>query len=327
MGILGASTALGKELLEWLDKWRFPCTPFLFDDAQKCGMIMHYRDHYLPLHTWDYKRIAACDLLFDCRLTPSFSLAHRCKESAYVITMDVRATGKFLLPGINLNALDQKDHTLIIPQASFCLLAPMLSLLDQKIGVKQVHLTSLHSVAEVGDAACTDLKAQLHAYEGGKGIESRLFPLNDAYQHLPLLFQALPQTAKLNDRGIGEEEALLMRQCQTLLAWEGSLNATCVRIASMRGQSMSVSFVCDQQITTEAMIDLFCADPGFICYDDISHNMYPICADVIHDYRIYIGRMRNSGPHTYMAWAVCDDLAIRGAAAVKLAFYLLHNYL
>lgn len=327
MGILGASTTLGKELLEWLDKWRFPCTPFLFDDAQKGGEILHYRDHYLPIHAWDHKRIAECDVLFDCRLKHSFSLENLCKEHAYIITMDVHAQGKFLLPSIHMEDLADQDHTLIIPQASFCLLAPMLSLMHQKAMVKQVQLTSLHSVSELGDSACNDLKQQLHSYETGQAIESQLFPLEEAQQHLPLLFQALPQTAKLNAQGFSEEEALLKQQCEKMHNWEGNLSATCVRIAGLRGLSMSVTFVCEQALNCDTMIDHFSMNPSFICYDDVSHNMYPICADVIHDHRIYIGRMRQSDPHIFMAWAVCDDMAIRAAAAVKLAFYLLHNYL
>ena len=62
-GVLGASTLLGRELLVWLDQWRFPCTPFLFDETEQSGRIISYQDHYLPLCAYDERIVIFCSIV------------------------------------------------------------------------------------------------------------------------------------------------------------------------------------------------------------------------------------------------------------------------
>lgn len=326
-GIIGASSWIARELIEWMEKWRFQASLILMDDQEACGQIIPYQNRYLAIKTVNEKDVRDCELLFDCRSHGDKAIKGVC-EDAYVISLNECAKeDKIILPTINLTEFQKENHALFIPCASYILLASVLSLMQQISNVKQAAVTSLHSVAELGDDACQDLMKQIQAYAKGQEIESTEFPLKDAYQHLPLLFQTLPQTSCLCKEGSTCEELFLKEHLPDCITTVPKLSATCVRVAALRGLSMSLVFTCEEEQELDTIIDAFASDPKFICIDDISHNMYPICADVIHDYRIYIGRMRKSDAHTFVAWAVCDDLAIRCGAAVRVGMYILRNFL
>lgn len=324
-GIVPATTQMGRELLEWLGKWHFPATIMLFDEAvDRKTMKEHHGKlygHYPP----NTALFETCDILFDCDEEHSLSLPS--SEKIYIIHLhNQKSIGKLVVPSLNIAQLNPTDHKIQIPFASFMLFAAIYGIIEKYQQVKQAIMTSLHSVAEMGDDACMDLANQLRAYEQGESIESKWFPLPDVHPHLPLLFQALPQTSYFTLNGESQEEQLFHRYA-ACLGYDLALSLTCVRTASLRGLSISMSFLCDDEIHLDELVDAFSSDPSMICFDDIQHNIYPICADVIHDYRIYIGRMRKSDSHTFTAWAVCDDLAIRCSAAIKCAFYILHNFL
>lgn len=326
-GILGASSWLARELLGWMEKWRLPCVVQLFDTQEACGTVLRYQDHYVPIHNYD-EQITACQLLFDCRNSQDSQGDAYISKHSYVIHLEPRENaGDMIVPNVNIDTLTNKHVHCWIPSAAFLSLASILSLLTTQCKLTYVTMTSLHSVADLGYEGYTDLMNQIHSYQEGKELESKQFPLKDAYQHLPLLFQALPQTSCLCEQGCTCEELWIQQQMKHCIQQPIDLSATCVRVAGLRGLSMSITCEYEGNYALDMFLDAFASDPNFICIDDISHNMYPICADVIHDYRIYIGRMRNCTAHSFSAWAVCDDLAIRCGAACKVGLYMLHNFL
>lgn len=327
-GILGASTWLARELAQWLQKWRFPYEIMLFDEEENCGRAFEYQDRYYPIHRFDDKRLVNCTLIFDCIGIADQLLSEQEQQRMWILRLcGCEKIGKLVLPSVSLEHITAQDHNLRIPTAAFAMYAMIFSVLKNKHTIQKSVLTSLHSVAEVGDEGCKDLLEQLKAYVAGHEPESDIFPLKNAYQHLPLLFQTIPQTSDFCDGGSSEEELRFQSNLKQLFDIECDICATCVRVAGLRGLSMSLAFMCEEEVDPEALTDIISQDPNMICFDDITHNMYPICADVIHDYRIYIGRMRKSDPHTFAMWAVCDDLALRCGIAVKTALYVIHNFI
>lgn len=327
-GILGASTWLARELAQWLKKWRFPYDIVLFDENEECGKTFEYQDRFYPIHRLDDDRLFTCTIVFDCIGKADQLINQELQGRMWILRLcGCEKNGKLVLPGVSLNHINEQDRNLRIPTAAFAMYAIIFSALKTKHTIRKSVLTSLHSVAEVGDEGCKDLMEQLKAYVAGGEPESDIFPLKNAYQHLPLLFQTIPQTSDFCDGGSSQEELRFSSNLKQLLDVDCDICATCVRVAGLRGLSMSLAFLCEEEVDPEGLTDLFSQDPNMICFDDITHNMYPICADVIHDYRIYIGRMRRSDPHTFAMWAVCDDLALRCGIAVKTAFYVIHNFI
>lgn len=326
-GILGASTLLAKELMTWLSKWHWiECPLVLMDEAEKTGEIFAYQSHYLPIHAYEETLLKTCDIVFDCMETRNGAITEWIDPKTYVIHMqEYDENDKVIAPNVNLFDIRELDHNIFIPYASFLLLSSVLAVAKKVTPISTCTLTSFHSAAELGYEGRLDFMEQLHAYERNDVIESEIFPLKDAYQHLPLLFQSLPQTSALMENGTSEEEFFLTQWMKACFLSPPDVNATCVRVPSLHGLSMSITLCFGEMMDPDALVDGFACDPSFICIDDVTHNMYPICADVLHDHRIYIGRMRMCQAQTFSAWTVCDDLAIRASAAIKTARYLLHN--
>ncbi len=328
-GILGASTLLAKELMTWLSKWHWmECPLILMDEKSKTGEIAMFQSHYLPIHAYDQSRIEACDVIFDCMETYDEKIAGWIHPKTYVIHMhSYHKEDQIIVPNVNVSDVRKESHHIFIPYASFLLLSSVLAVAKKQTSVDTCIVTSLQSAAEIGHEGREDLLSQMQAFVHDDEMESKMFPLPDAYQHLPLLFQPLPQTTALREDGFTLEETFLFEKMTACFLSPPKVSATCVRVASLHGLSMSITLSLQHETKLDRLVDGLTSDPSFICMDDVTHNMYPICADVLHDYRIYIGRMRMRDAHTFQGWAVCDDLAIRSTAAIKAARYLLHNIL
>lgn len=328
-GILGASTLLAKELMIWLSKWHWmECPLILLDEKNKTGEIMEFQSHYLPIHAYEKSRIETCDVIFDCMETYDEKIAGWIHPKTYVIHMhSYYSQDQIIVPNVNVSDVRKERHHIFIPYASFLLLSSVLAVAKKQTSVDACIVTSLQSAAEMGYEGREDVISQMQAFTDGDVLESKMFPFPDAYQHLPLLFQPLPQTSALLEDGFTQEETFLSDKMSACFLSPPKVSATCVRVPSLHGLSMNITLSLHHETNIDRLVDGLTSDPSLICMDDVTHNMYPICADVLHDYRIYIGRMRMGDACTFQGWAVCDDLAIRATAAIKTARYLLHNIL
>lgn len=327
MGIVGASSLLAKELLVWINKWHVPYGQIhLFDTQEHCGYMMPFETEFLVIKKINQQLQEPIDILFIC------------KQDIYPTTWDTTniyrvyldgscEQANMFLPRINMGDMKKEDMICFIPGAASFMLAHMSDVMKQIDDMDAIVATSMHSAGECGCAGCEELQKQIEAYSKDKEMEAACFPLPSSYQNLPLFLQVLPQTSAFLSDGRTMEEAALQEIIHTLYKKDIPVHATCVRGAWMRGMSMSATFQWKQKHSIDTIMDAFTSAPSFICFDDLRHDMYPIMADVIHDYRIFIGRMRLTSENACSVWAVCDDLSCRCAAAIQIALHIYHNYL
>lgn len=329
LGILGASTLLASELLLWLEKWHFPWSEIqLFDTVQHRGYMKQCGDHFLSIQGGDKNSFIHMDILFIC--DDGLYQIHKeyLNEDCYILNLgSYQEEDRMILPQATLDLFDKKQFHYYIPNASLFVVAHIVRVASKISKIAHVSVHTSQSVSEVGYEGYQELINQVHAYAKQKDMEANYFPTPDSFQHLPLLFQSLPQTSKFLEDGSSEEENFLTKGVNVLLKEAPSIVATCTRVPCIRGLSLSIVLQLKQQHHVEELMDAFAISPSFICVDDTAHDMYPIIADVLHDYRIFIGRMRMNEHNDFIAWAVCDDLSARSAAAIQCALYIYHNFL
>lgn len=329
LGILGASTLQASDVLAWLAKWHFPYEDiYLYDTKEHCGRMMFCKDKYRTIQEVDETKIALLELCFICDPTLFEKYEVKCKDTSYTINLTQHHDDEMMvLPPLLLPELISTQKHFWIPNASICMMLHILHIARDKGTIQSVDFTSMHSASEVGMKGCIELQEQISAYEHNRELEADVFPLSTSSQSLPLLFQALPQTSPILESGEAREEILLQTVISEFMKEEISVFPTCVRIASLRGLAISMHLHFQEAIQVDTLIDAYASSSSCICFDDKEHNMYPILADVLHDYRIFIGRMRSTAANDFSAWAVCDDQSIRCGAAVQMAFYVYHNFL
>lgn len=327
LGIVGARTLLAKELMNWLKKWHVPCGDImLFDEQEESGYICPYEDHYIPIRCAKADTLNQMDILLFCNTALRDKFDEFIADNVYAIDLCITQKDAWLiLPSLNIDSLQEGHKKIAIPNAALHMLASIAKVIENITPLLSISSTTLHSAGEYGKKGCKELQKQMEAYLADKELESSCFPLPTSYQHLPLLFQTLPQTSTFLSDGRSEEEAYLETGLRYFLKQLPTLSLTCARSACMRGMSCSITLEMRDDVPLDVIVDAFSSSPSFICFDDLRHDMYPITADVIHDYRIFIGRMRKSSSNSFIAWAVCDDFSIRCAAAVQVILYLYHN--
>lgn len=327
LGVVGASSMIAKELVEWMSKWRCQeADVHFYDTKEHVGYVQCCCDHFMPIQEMKDEVVSELDIVVFCEETLRYQFASKCKKTSFVINLCSYQPGETLIvPHINSDTVTQEDGHLFLPDATYMMLATILNVVQKLSPLEAIDVTSLHSVAECGHMGCEDLQKQLQAFAQKQDLESKLFPLQDSFQNLPLLFQALPQTSPFLKDGRTQEEAFLMEHLNKLCE-PCKIAITCVRITAIRGMAMSITMHLQDDISQDTFMDAISSSPACVCIDDIEHDMYPICGDVIHDYRVFIGRMRKLDSHCFQAWAVCDELSIRCAATVQLILYLAHNF-
>lgn len=74
-----------------------------------------------------------------------------------------------------------------VPMAEVSLLAPLLAALAGEAGLRAVHVTMLQPVSSSGRAGVKELAGQTGELLNGRGIESAVFPVQTAFNTLPLV--------------------------------------------------------------------------------------------------------------------------------------------
>lgn len=108
---------------------------------------------------------------------------------------------------------------------------------------------------------------------------------------------------------------------------ELSVAATCVRIPVASGHSESVYIEIEQDGVTAADLQAVLREaPGVVLQDDPSEQLYPMPANCVGQYDVFVGRIRRDldNSRAFHLWIVADNL-LKGAASnsVQIAESLL----
>lgn len=323
VGILGASTLLAGELLSWMEKWHFHFDGLLlFDDLNYRGLIKACKGNYYPIQEESCEKIASVDILFVAKEGIDEESCSRL--GTYTIDLRNLSIAKNIYPHVNIASFQKELTYMHIANPSTYALVNVLQVMHHISTVNSVNYDALCPVSSRGEAGCRELTQQMAQYLGKLELEAKQFPLPSSTQHLPILFQALPQTSAFMEGKITEEEQAVKDELQLLFGEDIRVYGTCMQAPFLRGIAISITLTLQEEIDADRIMDAFTSSPSFICIADEEHDMYPIISDVIHDYRIFIGRIRQEG-RIVQLWCVMDDLSARCAAAMQVGFYLLHN--
>ncbi len=322
IGIIGATGAVGREIISLLEFRNFPVKELrLFASPRSQGLSIPFLDQTLPIEPLSEKNLQGLDIAFFCAGSSiskqwiPLALQSNCFVIDSSSTFRQAPQIPLVIPEINGHMI-QKTHRLIASPncATTILLMPLFSL-HRAFQAKRIVVSTYQAASGAGAHLLQELKQETKAY-----LE------NAPYTHhlpFPYAFNLYPHNSPLHPDGYVEEEQKMAHETQKILEDETiQLTATCVRVPVLRAHSLSANVEFKQPFTLDEIYQLLASVPGLALFEDRAANRFATPRDASGKNDIFCGRFRKdpTQPNTLEFWAVGDQL-LKGAAlnAVQIA--------
>ena len=328
VAIVGASGAVGQELLSILAERNFPLDDLvLFGSSRSAGTKYNFRgkeyEVKLLQHNDDFKDVdialtsagGGTSLEFAETIT-KYGAVMIDNSSAFRMDEDV----PLVVPEVNAeDALNRPRNIIANPNCTTIMMVVVLKPIDQLSHIRKVHIASYQSASGAGAAAMEELKQQYkELVEDGKVSTINKFPHQLAYN-------VIPQIDKMTPNDYTKDEMKMFNETQKIMHSDIRTSATCVRVSSLRSHSESVWFETEQPVSVEAIREALHKAPGVSVVDDPQNYVYPMPLESAGKDDVYVGRIRKDLADDLgnTLWLTGDQIR-KGAAlnAVQIAEYL-----
>lgn len=324
VGIVGATGAVGKELLQILDQRQFPIKEVrAFASSRSAGSFVEFQSATLTVEGLQEDRFAGLDIVF-------FSAgAARSKEWAPIA---VRASAlvidnssafrmdegvPLIIPEINWNSVKPESRILAVPNCTAIVLLMAIAPLRALGKIKRIIVSTYQSASGAGAAAMEELRSQTASFLHGEEAIPVVFP------H-PYAFNLFSHNTQINDAGYNEEESKVIEESRKILGQADlKVNVTCIRVPVLRAHSESITVEFEGQAPSEDSVrEVLSKAPGVRVVDDRAGNHFPMPLEASGGDDVLVGRIRKDlSNENALCLFACGDQLRKGAAlnAVQIA--------
>jgi aspartate-semialdehyde dehydrogenase len=326
VAIVGATGAVGVELIRCLEERRFPLSELrLFASARSAGKTMPFRGQQVAVRELKDDSFRGVDIaLFSAGGSTSKRFAPLAVEQGAVVVDNSSAfrmdpAVPLVVPEINPEAVRAHRGIIANPNCSTIISITPLWPIHRINRLRRMIVSTYQAASGAGAAAMEELRESTRAY-----LESR--PYENAVLPHPYAFNLFSHNSKIDpESGYNEEETKVIRETHKIYGDDSiRIAATCVRVPVLRAHSIAINFECERPITPEQVREIVQTAPGVKLVDDPQRNYFPMPKDASGQDPILVGRIRRdvSDPSgRSIALFVAGDQLLKGAAlnAVQIA--------
>ncbi len=323
VAIVGASGAVGQEMLDVLARRSFPVGKLrALGSERSAGQQVQFQGEKLPIERLDEKSFVGVDLaLFSAGAGVSrhfAPLAVRGGAVAIDNSSAFRMDDSVPLVIPEINPADALNHRGIIanPNCTTAVTLIALAPLHRAFGVQRVFASSYQAVSGSGARAIAELRDQVQAMAAGQPAK------NEVYPH-QIAFNVLPQVDSFLASGYTKEEMKMQNEARRILHHPTfRASVTCVRVPVYRAHSVAVNAEFERPVSLEEARRVLTIAPGLQVVDDPAAHRYPMPLDVAGRDDCAVGRLRSDCAFDNgLAFWVSGDQLLKGAAlnAVQIA--------
>jgi len=330
VAVVGATGAVGVELMQCLEQRRFPLSNLrLFASARSAGKTLPFKGKPVTVEELTEDSFRGVDIaLFSAGGAQSRKFAPAAVRHGTVVVDNSSAFRMdpgvpLVVPEINPEALREHKGIIANPNCSTIISITPLWPIHQANRIQRMIVSTYQAASGAGAAAMEELRESTRAYLEGREYKNTVLP------H-PYAFNLFSHNSKIDpSNGYNEEEVKVMRETHKIYG-DSSIRvaATCVRVPVLRAHSIAINFECERPITPAQVRDIIKTAPGVKLVDDLERNYFPMPKDASGQDPILVGRIRQdvSDPSgRSIALFVAGDQLLKGAAlnAVQIAELLL----
>ena len=336
IAIVGASGAVGQELLRVLSERNFPVDELLlFGSERSAGRTYPFRGKDVTVRLLqdndDFKGVdyafvsagAGTSRKFADTIT-RYGTVMIDNSSAFRMDEDV----PLVVPEVNAaDALVRPRGIIANPNCTTIQMVVALKAIEGLSHIRRVHVSTYQAASGAGAQAMAELYEQYRQVLAGEPVTVNKF----AYQ---LAFNLIPQIDVFTDNGYTKEEMKMYNETRKIMHSDIRVSATCVRVPALRSHSESLWVETERPITVAEAREAFAKGEGLVLMDNPGDKSlvdgvpveYPMPLFLSGKDPVYVGRIRKdlTDDCGLSFWIVGDQIR-KGAAlnAVQIAEYLI----
>jgi len=323
VAVLGATGAVGQELLALLEERRFPVAELLpLASPRSAGQEVRWQGESLTVQPVQSGCFAGVDLVL-ASAGGSVSRAWAPEAvAAGAVLIDNSSAFRLdpevplVVPEVNPEAAFRHRGVIANPNCTTILLTVALAPLAARRPIRRMVISTYQSASGAGARAMEELRQLSRTVlDGGE-------PVSTVLPH-SLAFNLFLHNSPLEASGYCEEELKMLNETRKIMNLPDlRLSATCVRVPVLRAHSEAVNIEFSEPFPVEEARSLLAEAPGVDLIEDFGANRFPMPTDVTGRDPVAVGRIRQdlSEPNALELW-LCGDQIRKGAAlnAIQIA--------
>ena len=316
VGILGATGAVGREMMKILEERKFPVAELRpIASERSAGTKLPFRGGEAEVVAASDSAFAGLDLVLGAaendiakRYAPAIVKAGAVfvdNSSAFRLDKDV----PLVIPEINPE--DVKWHKGIIANPNCTTIVSLVAInaLNQLSPIESIVASSYQAVSGAGAGGPIELMAEVDALAKGESYQPKVFQYQIAYN-------VIPQIGGEAFEGYTSEEMKMQNEGRKILHLpELKVSCTCVRVPVVRSHSVSLVVRTKEKISVADARAAIAKAAGCRLVDDLANKQYPMPLDTSDQDIVFVGRIRDdlTSDNGLNIWC-CGDQVRKGAA-------------
>lgn len=327
VGILGATGAVGQEMMKILAERNFPVSKLRpIASGRSAGKKLIFCGKECTIVEASDSAFDGLDIVLGAaendiamRFAPAIKRAGAVfVDNSSAFRLDPKVP--LVIPEINPEDVKWHDGIISNPNCTTIVTLVAINALRKESPIETIIASSYQATSGAGAAGPKELMAEVDALSKGKTYEPKVFQYQIAYN-------VIPQIGGEAFMGYTSEEMKMQNEGRKIMHLpELLVSCTCVRVPVVRSHSVSVVLRTKEKISVERARELIAAAPGCKLVDDLKNKIYPMPLDTSDQDLVFVGRIRDdlTDPRGLNLWC-CGDQVRKGAAtnAVQIAELLL----
>lgn len=331
VAILGATGAVGTEILTLLEERNFPLGNLkVLASERSAGKSIRFAGKNLTIEAVSESSFDDIDIVLASAggsiskqwlpIATKAGAVSIDNSSAFRMHPDV----PLIVPEVNPEAVSTHKGIIANPNCTTILLAVAIYPLHQVQPIKRIVAATYQSASGAGARAMEEVKIQSQAILNGEPALPEILPY-------PLAFNLFPHNSPMTENNYCEEEMKMVNETRKIFADQNiRITATCIRVPVLRAHSEAINLEFDRPFSPDKAREILAKASGVQLVEDFSKNYFPMPIDASGKDDVLVGRIRQdiSHPNGLELW-LCGDQIRKGAAlnAVQIAELLIANSL
>ena len=336
VGILGATGAVGREMLKVLEERNFPVDELrLLASERSVGKKVTFRGKEIEIKLACHEAFGGLDIVLGAA---SNAVAKEFKDDivkAGAVFIDNSSAFRMdpevplVVPEVNPEAIAQHKGIIANPNCSTIIMVMALKPLYNVSKIKRVVVSTYQAVSGGGKEAMAELEEQVKAINEGRPVVANILPGASLAKHYQIAFNLIPQIDVFKDNLYTKEEMKMIDETKKIMNDDSMrITATTIRVPVYRSHAESVNVEFEDEISVEKAREVLAAFPGVTLTDNPDEQIYPMPLETSGKDDVEVGRIRKdySTDNALNFW-VCGDQIRKGAAlnALQIAEYMIKN--
>ena len=317
IAVLGATGAVGQEMLKVLQEYQIPVKKLLpLGSARSAGKIIVFNGEEIPVQEATDESFNGMDFVLGAvegEMSRRFAPAIKKSGAVYIDNSSAfRLDPDVPLVVPEINGADAFENKGLIANPNCCTIIALMAIagIAKLSPIKNIIACTYQAVSGAGQAGLAELEQQMDALAKGEKPVVKTFATQIALNVIPFI------DAPYGNDYTKEEMKMQNEGRRIMHSPDLKVNCTCVRVPVMRSHSIAVTLRTEKKVSIEDAKAAVAAYPGVQLIEDYEGRCYPTPLDTSDQDIVWVGRIRQdlTDENGITLWC-CGDQIRKGAAS------------